>query len=94
MWDASSLEQLWDASSLEQLWDASSLEQAVFSCFLLKLKSVTYMKKQRVGWGGRVHPRGKLGGGVSQWSDTCTKPQWKDQGLHQLLTRWELWGDF
>ena len=53
MWDASSLEQLWDASSLEQLWDASSLEQAVFSCFLLKLKSVTYMKKQRVGWGGR-----------------------------------------
>lgn len=39
-------------------------------------------------------PRGKLGGGVSQWSDTCTKPQWKDQGLRQLLARWELWGDF
>ena len=46
------------------------------------------------GGGGGLHPRGKLGGGVSQWSDTCTKPQWKDQGLHQLLTRWELWGDF
>lgn len=31
--------------------------------------------KQATEWEEGTPPSGKLGGGVSQWSDTCTKPQ-------------------